>query len=264
MTPPLTLTEDSYRALAASSPWRWRTLHFTRSDWNAEAWVRRPGQMVVRFEGELHDYSDNLGPDEVRRLPVRYIGDTEPSLRPDGLVTGRPPRWPERDADDGALLEQDDPSFEDNLWVAMLDPIELASGTVIADLAEGELRGRRTWWATVDAGDAYEPRCTCCSLIWNEVMDRINCDERGEQFVPAAEGYPDGYRIGLDVQTGVVVSIGSVGQVTAPPAFEVTIHEVDGPVDVIDQVRARDAEGAGSRPAGPAQPGPSGWSAYPM
>lgn len=200
MSLPLTLTEDSFRALAACSPWRWPSLHFTRSDWDAEAWVRRLGQMVVRFQVELHDYSENLGPHEMGGLPVRYIGDTEPSLRADGLVTGRPPRWPERDADDGALLEQDDPSFADNLWVAMLDPIELASGTVIADLAEGELRGRRTWWATVDAADGYEPRCTCCSLIWNEVMDRINCDERGEQFMPAAEGYPDGYRIGLDVQ----------------------------------------------------------------
>ena len=67
-----------------------------------------------------------------------------------------------------------------------------------------------------------------------------------------------GHRIGLDVQTGVLASICSVGQVTAPPAFEVTIYEVDGPVDLIDEVRKRDLERAvhsrGQRA--------SGWSRY--
>ena len=252
MNEPLTLTEDSYRALASSSPWRWRTLHFTSSDWNAEAWVRRPGQMVVRFRGELEDHSEPGGP------PFRYIGDTQPTLRPDGLVLGRAPRWPEQDADDGALLEQDDPMFQSYTWVAMLDPIELASGTVITDLAESELRGRRTWWATVSEADGYEPRCVCCALLWGEITPRANAEGLGEEFVPEPGGYPDGHRIGLDVQTGVLVSICSVGQVTAPPKFEVTIHEVDGPVDVIDEVRKRDLERAvhsrGQRA--------SGWSRY--
>lgn len=95
-------------------------------------------------------------------------------------------------------------------------------------------------------------------LIWSEANDRANCHERGEQFVPAAEGYPDCYRIGLDVQTGVVVSIRSVGRVTHSPAFEVTIHEVDGPVDMIEQVRKRGLERSlrrrGERP--------SGWGPY--
>jgi hypothetical protein len=36
------LTVDTFRALAHSSPWRWRTLHFTYADDHeaVEAWLR--------------------------------------------------------------------------------------------------------------------------------------------------------------------------------------------------------------------------------
>ena len=99
------LTEDSWRALARSSPWRWRTLHFTRTDddGRVEAWVRRPGQLLVRDEQGRTTYESGLPyssslltrvvrkgaatiPEIVRdRLPH----EVQPTLREDGLVAVR-------------------------------------------------------------------------------------------------------------------------------------------------------------------------------
>jgi hypothetical protein len=44
-------TEDSFRALARSSPWRWTTLHFAhRAGFGeVEAWVKRPGRLDQVF-----------------------------------------------------------------------------------------------------------------------------------------------------------------------------------------------------------------------
>ena len=54
---PMTVTVDAFQALARSSPWRWRTLHFRHRSGSeeVEAWLRRPGRLLVRTaDGREH------------------------------------------------------------------------------------------------------------------------------------------------------------------------------------------------------------------
>ena len=140
----------------------------------------------------------------------------------------------------------------------MLDPVELAQGTVIRNLADADREGRRTWWATVSAATGYEPRCGCCPLIPCEGVAR---DEYGDDYVAPRDGFPEGFRIGLDVQTGVVVSSEPIGA-TSDSRIALTIHEVDGPVEVIDQVRVRPAVGQSSHTSAPHHGSAGGWAPY--
>ena len=52
------LTEDTWRALARSTPWRWQSIHFTRvnEEGSVEAWLRRPGELLVREENGRETY----------------------------------------------------------------------------------------------------------------------------------------------------------------------------------------------------------------
>ena len=191
-------TQDSFHALARSSPWRWRALHFRHWDPlspdGVEAWIVRPVTMRVRAPG---------GPDEV--VPFQHPGrgmiwlgrgpdfkpppdpaprwaiDVAPTYRPDGLVAERP-------ADH--FVTFDDPMYQSYSWVAMLDPQELSHHVAVADLRSGELYGREVWQATLRAEDGYEARCPdCCDLL--------------------VEGVE--HEVALDVQTAVVVSLRANG-----------------------------------------------------
>ena len=72
----------------------------------------------------------------------------------------------------------------------MLDPQELSHHVSVTDLEANERHGRETWWATVRALEGYEARCAdCCDLLLGGVA-------RGVEHV-----------VGLDVQTGVLVSL---------------------------------------------------------
>jgi hypothetical protein len=113
------LTDDSFRALARSSPWRWRSLHLVHRGraGEAEARLTRPG--------------DDWDP---------------PPLRPDGLVAER---W-----DTGY---DEDLIVGDYRWVAMLDPLELSHHVELADLRVTERHGRPTWWARVGPRGVRRP-----------------------------------------------------------------------------------------------------------
>ena len=170
------LTADAFHALARSSPWRWRSLHFlaTGEHWDVEAWVFRPGWQLVRDHGRDHVTDE-------RRLAVVAAS---PTYRPDGLVATRPPAATHNAFDDpmwpGAGYD----------WVAMLDPQELSHDVAVTDLRRDELGGREAWRATVRAAEGYEARCPdCCDLLLG--------------------GYAQGlaYDVALDVQTGVVVRL---------------------------------------------------------
>src|SRR4051812_6971749 len=135
------LTEESWRALARSSPWRWRTLHFMRTDstGSVEAWVRRPGQLLVRDGQGRTTYTAGVPYSSsalTRVVPRRWWRRTthvsqtprdrlphevQPPLREDGLVAVRP-RWG---------VSYDDPMYNDFQWVAMLDPAELSDHTAV-------------------------------------------------------------------------------------------------------------------------------------
>jgi hypothetical protein len=227
------LTEDSFRALARSSPWRFSTLHFTRrdgdGDGSVEAWLRRPGWLrvvdasgreIVQQDGPAESRSVRLvvalpdgGPLVLPPAPPAPVTPEKaaPELRPDGLVAVRP---------DALEVAYDDPMYVDYRWVAMLDPVELSSGTVVADLAEDELFGRPVWRARMTTVDGYDPRCSCCPLLWGEVSDTV---EYGAPR-PGAD-YPAAYDVMLDVETGIVVSLRPVGG--EDDWLEVEIHDVD-------------------------------------
>jgi len=231
------LTEDSFRALARSSPWRWSTLHLTRhSTWGVEgspveAWVRRPGWMRVRVDGRDHVVVEepasgtvvtSVGPDS--EGPVELPPPAEPVFRPDGLVARRP--------EDHFLHGRDDPMWQDYTWVAMLDPAELADGTRVADLSAGVRGGREVWRARVWAEEGYEPRCGCCPLLWSEVSELAEQEAGGPTYRENHPDvtYPDGFRVALDVQTGVLVELYPVGGDQPDDVIEVDIHAVDQPV----------------------------------
>jgi hypothetical protein len=233
-------TIDMFRALARSSPWRWRTLHFSHRDGQGEveAWLRRPGELLVRPATGAEEYVTGV-PYTVLRAAIRSTPDgnvpmdpwldrdrdPRPVFRPDGLVAERPQDW---------YLEYGDPMWRSYTWTAMLDPDELSHHVDVADLRVGEHHGREVWSARLRAVEGYEPRCGCCPLLWSEISARAEYadePERLERF--AAEGYPTAYDVALDVQTGVVLRCHPVGGDADAPWLDNDILEVDADLDEV-------------------------------
>ena len=225
---------DRFRALARSGPWRWRTLHLSRADargGEVEAWVSRPGRMrVVAPDGTVH-----VTVDPPRRVSVIGLADRAardvvctpacdvPVVRDaDGFVGDRPT----------GLLD-DDPMWRDYTWVAMLDPVELATGTRIDELAVTTRHGRRTWWARMAAADDYEPRCGCCPLLRGAVSEAPGVSSAGPGWTRTHPDvtHPGSWLVGLDLETAVVVSCHPLAGGRDDLGFEVTLHEVDAPVE---------------------------------
>ena len=105
--------EETFRALARSSPWRWRSVELTRrlvgdaitADEAVRAWIDRPGRMrVVDHEGNEHLVDETPAdrglvfaatsdgsPVEPPKITVPLDPDAPtPVRRPDGLVAQRP------------------------------------------------------------------------------------------------------------------------------------------------------------------------------
>jgi hypothetical protein len=85
-------------------------------------------------------------------------------------------------------LTPDDPMYENYHWVAMLDPRELADGTkhgraspplVVENLAEVDHHGRPAWEAVVLPTEMYDPRCSCCALLFGARSEAIVADGGG-------------------------------------------------------------------------------------
>lgn len=231
--------EDEFRALARSSPWLFTTLHFTRHRHDStangggrtDAWLSRPGRLVVVGEDDRRHVvtgvpytrayltRDGSRQEWTPSPPQRR----EPVRRPDGLVAERPSSFE---------VDYDDPMWGSYDWVAMLDPVELSTATHVTDLAETTRRGRRTWWAQVVASDGYRPRCSCCPLLLGEASEQILAEARGPSATGNAPGlrHPDAWLVGLDVVTGVVVSLEPIGGSGPLLSFTVEIHAVDEPM----------------------------------
>lgn len=203
------IDEESFRALARSSPWRWSSLHLTRRGGDVEtveAWVRRPGHLVVLDRrGGRHEVHE----------PQRRPG--EPVWRLDGLVAHRP---------EVADPECADPMWQDYRWVSMLDPLELSHHTVVADLRAGEHRGRPAWRAVVAPTEGYEPRCACCPLLPCRGADRVEAEALGlaDWQPPPESSYPIGFEVALDVATGVLVELVPLGGTRPGHTLDVEIH----------------------------------------
>jgi hypothetical protein len=232
-------TTEDYRALARSSPWRWLTLHFTRHQdgGEVEAWLRRPGDLLVRPAGRPEEYVHGVpysssrftltsGPAGSIVEPTTEVlsrGDAGPVFRADGLVAGRPEDW---------YLEHSDPMWENYTWTAMLDPDELSHHVAVDELRAEVRDGRETWVGRLRPEEGYEPRCGCCPLLWSEISVLAEYGDEPERLARfAAEGYPDSHEVALDVQTGVVVALEPVGGGRDDLGFTVEIHEVDTDLD---------------------------------
>ncbi|GAA1759670.1 MAG TPA: hypothetical protein PKH97_14700 [Tetrasphaera sp.] len=223
-------TADDWRALARSAPWLWQSVEF-ELDWPTLHWpkksgpalharLRRPSDVrVTRVErpGEnLADRARPAGHDFGPQPP-----DRPATLRPDGLVLTRTSGT---DGDDHGLY------FHNYYWLAMLDPYELADGhewvpddpadpdgpgrlvTVpgadVEEVATTERYGRETWWARLRPTTAYEPRCSCCALLYGEIAERQ--DYGGELRARDEDpgyAYSTQWLVGLDRATGLPVSV---------------------------------------------------------
>lgn len=240
---PVTPTIDAFHALARSSPWRWTTLHFRHRSGHpgpCEAWVRRPGELLVRQPDGREERHSGLpyttsasfayvsDPDVAPPAPPRPVlpHEAAPALRPDGLVVERPQAHFE--------VLYDDPMYGNYSWVAMLDPVELSRHVEVTNLREDEVAGRLAWRADLRAELGYEPRCggNCCELLFSEAglladyesMDEVPESRRGRD-------YPDHFDVALDAQTGIVVRCVPVGGREDAPWIENDIVEVDADLD---------------------------------
>jgi hypothetical protein len=160
-------------------------------------------------------------------------GASRPLVRADGLVAARPDLF-------AADTTFDAPMYRDYFWVAMLDPVELADGrdpdsgtglpgTAIDTVGEVEHHGRPAWEAIVRPTPAYEPRCTCCSLLRSRKVDVAEAQSGAGEAVVLDE-YPDAYRVRLDVGTGVCVLTSPIGGTAPGRGHDVRIEAVDEPM----------------------------------
>lgn len=217
------LTEERFRALARSSPWRWSTLRFTIHEHppgnHHRAWLQRPDRLRVE------DLDTGIGVaahDEAGRAAAvpefgAWLDAPSPVLDADGLVRVRP--------DVG--FDTDPPLNGNYVWASLLDPVELAggadgSGTRLGGLVEVEHHGRLAWEALAQPADGYDPLCSCCSLLI--------CEDSFLGQKPPGFVMPDATRVRLDVETGVCVLAEQVGGSRAGHGHDVAIEAVDEPM----------------------------------
>ena len=238
---------DRFRALARSAPWRFRTLQWTHrsrrpgeDDVVVQAWLKRPGRLlVVDGDGQRHverglPYTTSMmssgggGWFGRRRRPAPVVDRVRPTpdavdvpRRQDGLVADRPGR---------TQVDYDDPIWQDYRWVAMLDPVELSYGVQLSDLRQIRHHGRPAWAGRAVAVDGYDPRCTCCALLWGEVSAAMLARSGGPPLLPT-EDLPEAHEVILDVQTGIVVRARALGGEAPGVGFDTEINEVDAPMD---------------------------------
>lgn len=199
----LTPTEDSFRALARSAPWRWTSVHLRSRGvaGDVEAWLARPdGVRVVDGAGRPMLLNDPEQRTDGR--PSTAWTAPPARLRDDGLVESRDGTQPWE-----TQRLSDEIFWTNYLWVAMLDPYELSHGTVLADVRPDVVAGRPVWWARVRPDERYDPLCSCCPLLWSYESDTLEHGESRQGAAPARDGerYPSAYDVALDIATGIVV-----------------------------------------------------------
>lgn len=200
----MTPTVDDFQILARSSPWRWSTLRLAHRSprWDIEARLARPdGIRIVDSSGA--PVTINLAAQD-----------------PDGRATRR---WEPVNGDDGLY-------WDNYSWLAMLDPVELSHDVALSQLRAEEVAGRPVWRADVRALPGYDPRCSCCALIWCEIADTYEFGDLAG-WEPVRDAYPDHYDVALDVATGVVVRCLPVGGSADASWLENDILEVDSDLD---------------------------------
>ncbi len=128
-------TPDLFRGLARSSPWRWRALAFDLQrrpvhgpEHAVHATVERGVGLEVRLaDGERHRDAaariragwSEVGTGRHGILELPFAWELPVDVDAFGFVVRRP-----------ATATSEDPMWQDYQWVAMLDPVELADGSV--------------------------------------------------------------------------------------------------------------------------------------
>ncbi|GAA1199680.1 hypothetical protein [Prauserella alba] len=219
-------TEERFRALARSAPWRWHSLRFTtgarraaeeRAVHTVRAYVRKPGRLRVEsLDGTV--LQRDTDPDVTE--PPAVDRDS------DGLLFDAADRVP------AVRFDFEPPMYQDYHWVAMLDPYELADGcdddgtpaqgTEILDLAAVEHHDRPAWQARLRPTRFYDPRCGCCPLLYSAESEAAEDHEP-----PRGTVFADAYVVRLDVATGVCVFSEDVGGTRSGQGHDVTIEGVD-------------------------------------
>lgn len=223
----MTPTPERFGRLARSSPWRWDAVSFTCT------WSGRPGVRATVQRPDRLRVEDLRG--KVLFDGVQGIGPVVATLTSEGGDGGRVPDRPEPVFDDDGLVrsarrvwtEPDGaPMWQDYRWVAMLDPAELvdgtdgAPGTELLALQAVEHGGRAAWEAVLRPTAQYEPRCSCCPLLWSEVSDAYEDRVQGP--------YADAHRVRLDVQTGICVLTAEVGGPRDGEGHDLRLERVSG------------------------------------
>ncbi len=158
------------------------------------------------------------------------------------------------DADGFVALRPEEPVADDPMWtdyafVAMLDPVELADASpslehpVVPGVArppavevhrlDADLRGgRETWWAEVSPRVGYDPRCSCCPLLWGRASEDLEAVSGGATMPspPVSGTYPERHLVGLDLQTGVCVHVEHLDGDVAGRGFSLDVLAVDDEV----------------------------------
>ena len=252
-------TPDRFRGLARSSPWRWRALAFDLHrrplhgpDHTVSVLVERGVGLEVRLAdgerrreparrniaGMTHLGGGDRGPGTVE-LP--YAWEVPVEVDDNGFVVRRP-RNP----------VSDDPMWQDYQFVAMLDPVELGDGqwrhpvpestpdgaadavpppALDVHRLDAAVRGgRQTWWAEVSPRAEYEPRCSCCPLLFGQVSVDLEALAGGPKARDRTTelSYATRYLVALDVVTGICVHVEHLDGDHAGRGFSVDIHSVDG------------------------------------
>ena len=248
-------TPDRFRGLARSSPWRWRALTFDLQrrpvhgpEHTVHATVERGLGVEVRLaDGERHENTATrssvawieTGTDRqgVRELPFAWELPVE--VDADGFVLRRA----------RVSTTSDDPMWQDYQWVAMLDPVELADGSLRDPVADRDpeagpppaldvhrldasvRRGRETWWAEVTPRPEYSPRCSCCPLLFGRVSEELEALDGATTARDRQPGftYASRYLVALDLGTGVCVHVEHLDGTHVGRGFSVEIRSVDAP-----------------------------------
>lgn len=222
----MTPTRERFRALARSSPWRWRTVRFTATSAIADeapvrGWIRRPGAIrVERLDGTLLKAGREMPPPAVlltadgQGVPAPTRVD-RPAMDADGLVAQR------------SSGTSEDPMYRDYRWVAMLDPVELADGVAIEELTAVEHHGRPAWEALMRPSPGYEPTCSCCALLYSRASQAREAEAGVAPPDGPPERFPEAHRVRLDVETGLCVLTEEIGGSHPGRGHDTLIEAVD-------------------------------------
>lgn len=260
---------EDFRALGRSSPWLWRTVRVTYGErrWRplgpertelvgepvVRAWIRRPGSLRVEgLDGTLRtvevlespgaytssvmvavcDDGNGVSDAALARLEQEARDaavarrDAPPRRRPDGLVARRP---------EDLGHEHDVPMWQNYLWVAVFDPVELADAgdpepraapaAEVGPVGVVDHHGRPAWQAVLTPLPGYDPRCSCCPIMHSAASDAREA-EAGVLPEPGRR-YAHAHRIRLDAGTGICVSSEELGGPRAGAGHEIVIEAVD-------------------------------------